>query len=94
MDEAALIRAAVGGDSEAFAELIKIHREELDSFILRMIGDPIDAADLSQETLIQAYQELRSFRGQSEFTTRLFVIASRKCIDHLHRRKRWPTESS
>ena len=58
-----------------------------------MTGNPEDAADLSQEAFIKAYNSLSSFRGDSKFSVWLYRIVSNLCLDFLRSKKRRPTVS-
>lgn len=53
---------------------------------LGMLGGPDDAQDAMQETFVQVYKRLGSFRGESSLKTWIYRIAINKCIEH-HRRK-------
>ena len=57
---------------------------------LRVCGDRADAEDLVQETFLQAYRNLESFEGRSEFSTWLYTIASRICFRKRRRRAGQP----
>jgi RNA polymerase sigma-70 factor, ECF subfamily len=85
-----LVAAARAGARSAFDRLAADHLPALRSFVLRMVMQPQDAEDLAQDALLQAYEKLAGFRGDSSFRTWLFTIATRKCIDHLRTRRRWP----
>lgn len=90
-DEARLVAQARGGSREAFDRLVRDHVPALRAFALRMVMQPQDAEDLAQDTLLQAHERLASFRGDARFRTWLFAILTRRCIDHLRTRRRWPT---
>ena len=61
----------------------------LRSFALRMVAHPDDAEELIQDALLKAHQGLASFEGRSSFSTWVFSILTRCCLDHLRRRRRW-----
>lgn len=75
---------------DSFASLVAPHLRALQSFIYRMVAHPEDAKDVVQETLLAAHQNISSYRGDAAFRTWLFSIGTRKCLDHLRTRKRWP----
>ncbi|NLD52914.1 MAG: sigma-70 family RNA polymerase sigma factor [Clostridiales bacterium] len=54
---------------------------------LRMMGNRQDAEDCAQEAMIKAFRAFDRFRGDSQFSTWLYSIASRCCLDALRRRK-------
>ena len=59
----------------------------------RMTGNPEDAADMTQETFIKAYNSLSAFRGDSKFSVWLYRIATNVCLDFLRSRSRKQTVS-
>jgi RNA polymerase sigma-70 factor (ECF subfamily) len=81
------IRAAQGGDLEAFNELVLSYQDSVYRWVYRLVGDPSLAEDLSQVVFITAYQKLNSFRYGS-FRSWLFRIAQNESYDELRRRKR------
>lgn len=93
MNQDELTALAAGGDRQAFDRLVAPHLSAIKSLALRMVMQPDDAADLVQDALLQAFQSLGAFRGDSTFRTWLFTITTRKCIDHLRARKRWPVSA-
>lgn len=77
-----------GGDTEAFAELVRRYEKTVFNIALRMVGDRDDAADMTQEAFIKAYGSLGSFRGDSRFSAWLYRITTNVCLDHLRARAR------
>ena len=74
--EAAAIRAVLDGDVNAFEVLVKEYEKNVYNLALRMTGNSEDAADMSQEAFIKAYNSLSSFRGDSKFSVWLYRIVS------------------
>lgn len=91
--EAAVIRAVLNGDVNAFETLVKEYEKNVYNLALRMTGNSEDAADMSQEAFIKAYNSLSSFRGDSKFSVWLYRIVSNVCLDYLRSRTRKPTVS-
>jgi RNA polymerase sigma-70 factor (ECF subfamily) len=91
LDDAALLRAHVAGDREAFAELVRRHRDRLWAVALRTLGDREEAADAVQEALISAYRGADRFRGDSAVTTWLHRIVINACLDRARRHQARPT---
>lgn len=54
---------------------------------LRVMGNPQDAEDCAQESMLKAYRAFDRFRGDSSMGTWLYTIASRCCMDALRKRK-------
>lgn len=78
--EFGLVRAATAGDQIAFTRLVEPHRNRLWATCLRICGNPTDAEDAMQESLLAAWRGLPSFRGDAKFSTWLYRIASNASI--------------
>ncbi|MEU1041945.1 RNA polymerase sigma factor SigM [Streptomyces sp. NPDC005551] len=76
-----LLTRHVEGDSEAFGELVRRHRDRLWAVALRTLGDREEAADAVQDALVSAYRAAHTFRGQSAVTTWLHRITVNACLD-------------
>lgn len=77
----------LAGDRDAFAVLVERHGSRIHAAILRMIGDPEAANDLSQETFLKAYAGLATFRRGAAFSTWLYAIAINQVRTEFRRRK-------
>ena len=73
-------------------ELFRRNFTRVARWCLRFTDDRETAADLSQEILTKAYQNLKSFQGQSKFSTWLFVIARNHCLNAVRANARQATE--
>lgn len=73
--EAQLIARAQRGDEEAFSALFEAHKRRVYSLCLRMIGNPTEAEDLTQEAFLQLFRKISTFRGESAFSTWLHRLA-------------------
>ena len=91
MDESVLIQQAQKGDLDAFNQLVMLYQTQVYNLSCRMMSDTMLADDVTQETFINAYQHLKSFRGGS-FRAWLLRIASNNCYDELRRTKRKPAQ--
>jgi RNA polymerase sigma-70 factor (ECF subfamily) len=89
--DADLLRAHVAGDPQAFAEIVRRHRDRLWAVALRTIGDREEAADAVQDALLSAYKGAERFRGDSAVTTWLHRIVVNSCLDRIRRRQAHPT---
>ena len=88
-----IIRSVLRGNVNDFEKLVTAYEKNVYNLALRMVGDPEDAADMTQETFIKAYRSLSSFRGDSKFSSWLYRIASNVCLDFLRSRSRHPQVS-
>jgi len=91
VDDAALLRAHVRGDRDAFTELVRRHRDRMWAVALRTLSDREDAADALQEALLSAFRSADRFRGESAVTTWLHRIVVNSCLDRARRRQARPT---
>ena len=91
--EAQIVRRVLAGDVNAFGTLVTEYEKGVYAIAQRMTGNPEDAADMTQETFIKAYNSLQSFRGDSKFSVWLYRIASNVCLDFLRSRSRKPAVS-
>jgi RNA polymerase sigma-70 factor (ECF subfamily) len=85
-EEQQIIQAVLAGDSGQFEALVHAYEKTVYNLALRMLGDPQDALDASQETFFRAYRALASFRGDSKFSVWLYRLASNVCLDMLRKR--------
>jgi RNA polymerase sigma factor (sigma-70 family) len=76
-----LVRAAVDGSRDALDALLRRHQGFIYSIVLRMLWDPREAEDVTQEILIKIVTGLRSFRADSEFRTWAYRIASNHVLN-------------
>ena len=90
-DETLAARAAAGDDS-AFEELVRRYQTRVFRLACRLTSDT-DAPDVLQETFLQVYRHLPSFRGESQFGTWVYRIATNAALMHRRARARRPAES-
>lgn len=83
-----LVERAKRGDHQAFGHLVDEYQDKIYSYVSRMLGDPHEAEDVTQEAFVRAFRSLPKFRGASSFHTWLYRIASNLAIDVVRRRKR------
>ena len=90
-DETLAARAARGDDS-AFETIVGRYQGRVYRLACRLTSET-DAPDVLQETFLLTYRHLSSFRGDSQFGTWLYRIASNAALMHRRGRARRPTES-
>jgi RNA polymerase sigma factor, sigma-70 family len=88
--EAALVQAARGGDRSALNTLAEQHQQRVFGFGMKMCGDPEDAQEVAQETLLTMVRSLRDFRGDATISTWLYTVARSFCIKKRRRTKGAP----
>ena len=90
-DEALAARAAAGDDS-AFERLVVRYQHRVFRLACRLTNET-DAPDVLQDTFLQVYRHLPTFRGESQFSTWLYRIATNVGLMHRRARARRPAES-
>jgi RNA polymerase sigma-70 factor (ECF subfamily) len=83
--ERALVDQCRLGDGEAFSRLVALHERMVFSLALRLLGDPEEARDLSQEVFLQVYRHLHRFEGRSSLKTWIYRIV----VNQSRNRQRW-----
>ena len=76
------------GDKDAFRRVVQTHQQMVFSLALKMLCDEEEAKDAVQDTFIRVWQSIRNYDTQRSFTTWLYTIASRLCLDRLKRKSR------
>jgi RNA polymerase sigma factor (sigma-70 family) len=87
-EDALLVERARRGQKDALEALIAKHQQWIYNLALRMVGNPDDARDVTQEMLIKIVTHLASFEGRSSFRTWLYRIV----VNHVLTMKRKPWE--
>ena len=82
-----LLRAHVDGDPDAYAELVRRHRDRLWAVALRTMGNREDAADGLQDGLVAGYRRAATFRGDAAVSTWLHRVVVNACLDRLRAAK-------
>ena len=73
------------GDQRALRSFYEEHYAALVRFIGNRLGDPIEAADVAQETFLSVWRQAGRFKGRSSVKTWMFSIARNKAVDRLRR---------
>ena len=85
--ERELIGRVRGGDRLAMRELVDLHKDRLYAFIWRMVRDHHDAEDICQDAFLKAFASLDTFSSEYRFSTWLFTIGYRVCLNQLRRKR-------
>jgi len=92
LPEGDAIRRAQRGDARAFERLYQLHCRRVYALCLRMAGNPTEAEDLTQEAFLTVLRKIRTFRGESAFSTWLHRITVNLVL--MRFRRKTPLESS
>jgi RNA polymerase sigma-70 factor (ECF subfamily) len=92
-EDARLVARAKEGDVASFERLFRKYERRIYNLIYRMVGDRENAADLTQDTFVRAFDSLDSVKTGDYFLPWLWRVATNICRDFARRRKRRPTLS-
>ncbi len=87
--ELVLIKAAGDGDARAFAKLASKYEQRLRIFGMSFFKNESDCDDFVQDVFIKVFTGLKSFRGDSQFSTWLMRIAYNTAVNAVNRRKEY-----
>jgi len=77
-----LAQQTQAGSMDAFEELVLRYERRIYAFVSQSCRNGMDAAEVTQETFVKAYQAISQFDPRRTFAPWLFTIARRKCVDH------------
>jgi RNA polymerase sigma-70 factor, ECF subfamily len=84
-EEAAIVAELKSGSEEAYAWLIDRFHQPVYGLVYRMLNDPADAADTTQEVFLKAFRGIRRFHGEASLKTWIYRIAIHEASNH----RRW-----
>ena len=91
-DRADMAQLAAGHDA-GLSDLMERHSERLFHYLIRLLQDETEAADLAQESFVRVYQNRARFKADAKFSTWLYTIATNLARDLFRRRARHPQVS-
>jgi len=83
--EAAIVAELKAGSEEAYAWLVGEFQQPVYGLVYRMVNDPADAADTTQEVFLKVFRGMRQFHGESSLKTWIYRIALHEAAN----RRRW-----
>ncbi len=89
-EEHELIAGLARGDRAAFRELVETHKKKVYFLALDMVGNPVDAEDVSQEVFLKVFRSFDTFNREAKLGSWLYRITYNTCIDHLRKRAAIP----
>ena len=88
------IQLAAAGDMNAFEELYWSQHRRVYSLCLRMTGSTSAAEDLTQDVFVQLFRKLKTFRGESSFSTWLHKLTVNQVLMHFRKLAVRPEETT
>jgi RNA polymerase sigma-70 factor, ECF subfamily len=88
IEETELIELLKKKDRAAFKSIVETWQNMVYNTALGILQNAEDAEDVTQETFIQAFESVSSFKGESKFSTWLYRITVSKAMDHIRKKKR------
>ena len=82
-----LAQKAAAGDIEAFEQIYWKHHRRVFGICVRMVNDPTEAEDITQQIFLQLFRKVGSFRGDSAFSTWLHRMTVNQTLMHLRSKK-------
>jgi RNA polymerase sigma-70 factor (ECF subfamily) len=76
-----LVRQAQGGQKDAFGALVNRYQKVMYNVALRMLGNPADAQDATQDAFVKAYERLASFDSHYRFYSWMYRILVNECLN-------------
>lgn len=86
-NEYKLIKEFLGGNDKAFNELVRTHQKKIYWQARRMVGNHLDADEVTQQVIIILYKKLKNFKFNSSLSTWVYKITQTKCLNLLRRKK-------
>jgi RNA polymerase sigma-70 factor, ECF subfamily len=93
LHEDVLVARARDGDARAFEQLVRCHQRAMYAVALRILGNPADAEDATQDGFVTAWRRLPQFRSDARYSTWLYRIVVNHALSELRRRARRPDTS-
>jgi RNA polymerase sigma-70 factor (ECF subfamily) len=85
-DELELIAQALGGDTEAYSQIVDRYKSAIYHHCFAIVHDEDVAEDMAQETFITAYYQLKKYDVKYKFSTWLFKVSTNKCLNSIRSR--------
>jgi RNA polymerase sigma-70 factor, ECF subfamily len=89
IDDLVVLDRVLGGDIEAFSEIIKKYQNRVFRFAYSRVNNYDEALDITQEIFLMTMESLRSFRRESKFSTWLFSIMVNYCKNYRKKAERY-----
>ncbi len=85
--DANIIRRVLDGDSDSYRNLMDRYSQQVFALIVRIIDNPDDAEEATQDVFFKAFRNLERFDGRSAFSTWLYRIAYNEAVSRSRSRR-------
>ncbi len=87
MEDAEAVRLTIEGDPQGPEALLERYQMDVYNVSLRMLGNPADAEDATQDVFLRALSRIHQYRPDQPFGAWLHGIARNRCLDEIRRRR-------
>jgi RNA polymerase sigma-70 factor, ECF subfamily len=88
-----LVRRTRNGDIAAFERLFWLYEKRVYNIVYGMVGNPSDAAELTQDVFVRVFQTIKTLKTDEAFLTWLRTVAINICRDHARKKAQVRVES-
>jgi len=81
------INKVLAGDLSAYSSLVEKHKGMVYTVALRMVKNPQDAEEITQDAFLKAFRSLKSFKGKSKFSTWIYKIIYNTAVSRLRKKQ-------
>lgn len=89
LEDLELVEKTLGGETRAFEGLVRNYQKIVFNVALRMTNDADDAADITQDVFVKAFDKLKSFDRRYRFFSWLYRIAVNESLNFVRSQRRW-----
>jgi RNA polymerase sigma-70 factor (ECF subfamily) len=82
------INKVINGDVNAFTQLVDDYKNMVYTLAFKMTKNREEAEEVSQDTFIKAYRNLKNFKGDAKFSTWLYRIAYHTTLDNIKKNRK------
>jgi len=86
-EDGAIVERCLRGDTPAFSRLVERYERVLFSVALRMLGEPEDARDATQDAFVKVFQRLGDYKPEHRFFSWIYRILTNECLNALRARR-------
>lgn len=87
ISEKSIIDRLKNGESKAMEDLLKIHKDYVYTIVIQMVKSSVVAEELTQDVFVKVFKKITLYEEKSKFSTWLYTIAYRTCLNYLEKKK-------